>query len=69
MLNMRYCNINLVTVCDSYLMHVEHMMADALICRHIYLYCKFNRRLNGFNCKVDRSVMSGIQHTKQEVVS
>ena len=28
-------------------------------------YCKFNRRLNGFNWKADRSVMSGIQHTKQ----
>ena len=30
-----------------------------------HYYCEFNRRLNGFNWKVDQSAMSGIQHTKQ----
>ena len=40
------------------------------ILKHFGIYCKFNRRLNGFNCKVDRSAISaGIQHTKQGVVS
>ena len=77
-----YCNLRKLKLKEThqYFAQVQGQMAigERMWCDFVVYtqkivvlneYCKFNRRLNGFNCKVDRSVMSSIQHTKQEVVS